>query len=341
MCGLCGFTTRIHTQLSPTKAKIRSNIAKALLVANESRGTDSTGVYLQNGKRHVLSKNTCHASKFVREKDVIKLFAKDSHLMLGHTRLATTGAVTKENAHPFTKGSITGVHNGIISNHVELATTHKFDIKVDSEVIFELLNANNNDYVSTFSKISGSATIAWVDDHDPNSLYLVAYDNPLAVAVVPSLNTIFFTSEFVALDSILQASLGTDKYEVYDCEENVVIKIDGEGNIYKTKVTFKTSYMWSSYGTGKSAWEYDLDPQTSTTPPNKVHEDRLPDNRLKHLRKIATKNGCTICGEVPIDDCYHNIGNYNTVYCDNCVDDFEAMDLVWVDLLTGYYSTLQ
>ncbi|MEK6878655.1 MAG: class II glutamine amidotransferase, partial [Nanoarchaeota archaeon] len=163
MCGITGYSTLKGAKLGAVARQKRANIAKGLLIANESRGIDSTGVFLQNGKYHVLSKNTCHATKFVREKDVIKLFEKDSYLMLGHTRQATTGIVSKQNAHPFIKGNIVGVHNGIISNDDDVAKENKFKFNVDSEVIFQLLSKNKNNFVKTFKEIKGSASLAWIN----------------------------------------------------------------------------------------------------------------------------------------------------------------------------------
>lgn len=344
MCGVAGYLT--IGKLSPTKAKIRANIAKGLLVACESRGTDSTGVFLINGGNHILSKNTCYASKFVRQEDVTKAFERDNYLMLGHTRQATTGIVNKQNAHPFIKENIVGVHNGIISNSDELAEENKFKIEVDSEIIFELLNKYNNDFKKTFKKIQGSASIAWLDKTDPKILYLVAHENPLTVAEAPLLKTIFFASEFSALDSILQASIGNENYYIWEAKEDIVYKINPEHKIEQFKVSFSeySSYYGNSYGKvwkdGKWVKEKAkiVYPENDSLFDNK--ETKLGQEELEFFKDLSKKVGCIVCGKPLHKFCYIDELDNNHIYCQDCVDEFEENYLMCVNLKSGVYTTL-
>jgi len=130
MCGIFGYAG--------------PNCEAASLVFNglkelEYRGYDSWGIAVD------------HAGQVHTAKDIGKLVSApttlgESSLAIGHTRWATTGAVTHDNAHPPSdcSGRLAIVHTGIIENYVELregllARGHRFKSETDSEVIVHLL----------------------------------------------------------------------------------------------------------------------------------------------------------------------------------------------------------
>ncbi|MEJ2057850.1 MAG: glutamine--fructose-6-phosphate aminotransferase, partial [Desulfofustis sp.] len=115
----------------------------------EYRGYDSAGiVYLKDGNLHTFR---CEGKLSRLEAIVEEAFAEPSYCGLGHTRWATHGAPTEENAHPHTdcSGRLVVVHNGIIENYHSLreelkSQGHTFSSETDTEVLAHLIEANLN-----------------------------------------------------------------------------------------------------------------------------------------------------------------------------------------------------
>lgn len=127
---------------------------------------------------------------------------------IGHTRWATHGGVTKENAHPHLScdKKIALVHNGIIENFSKLKEElkkkgHKFTSQTDSEVVAHLIDdvykGNLEDaLVAAIKKIHGSYSIVAVSEDDPEKLVGVRKESPLVIGVGDSEN--FLASDITA-----------------------------------------------------------------------------------------------------------------------------------------------
>src|SRR3954469_25929738 len=132
MCGIVGYVG--EKQATP--------ILIGGLRRLEYRGYDSAGVAVANG----------HGAKVVRCRG--KLMALETLLAaapvpgtvgIGHTRWATHGRPSDENAHPHKVGPIAVVHNGIIENHLSLrgrleAAGRRFSSETDTEIVAHLID---------------------------------------------------------------------------------------------------------------------------------------------------------------------------------------------------------
>ena len=166
------------------------------------RGYDSAGVAIVDKKLKIY-KDRGEIAKI--EKQIPPLKGTTG---VGHTRWATHGTVTKENAHPHLScdKKIAIVHNGIIENFNTLKEElikkgHIFLSETDSEVIAHLIDdvykGNLEDaLIATTKKIKGSYAIVAVSQDEPGKIVGVRKESPLVIGVGDSEN--FLASDITA-----------------------------------------------------------------------------------------------------------------------------------------------
>ena len=194
MCGIIGYIG----EKNPVDILING------LNSLEYRGYDSAGIALKEKDEIEIIKSV---GKIVNLEEKIKDEKLiPSHLGIAHTRWATHGKPTENNAHPHTAGRVTLVHNGIIENAEELREKLKkekvmFYSETDTEVVSALINKYyDNDPVEAINQalkeVKGSYALG-VLFQESDDLYAVRKDSPLIVGLGKDEN--FIASDIAAI----------------------------------------------------------------------------------------------------------------------------------------------
>ena len=159
----------------------------------EYRGYDSAGIALvQKGQIEIRRS----AGKLVRLEEVIHAHPVTGDYGVGHTRWATHGRPTEENAHPHRDctGHIVVVHNGIIENYLSLkqhleAQGHRFKTETDTEVVAHLVEEERQDdglenaVRRALLQLRGLFGMVLVDADDPDKIIAVRNGPPIVVGM--------------------------------------------------------------------------------------------------------------------------------------------------------------
>ncbi len=159
----------------------------------EYRGYDSAGVAVVNGRGIDVRRS---AGKLANLEHVIAEEPLTGLYGLGHTRWATHGRPTEENAHPHRdcKGKIVVVHNGIIENYLELKQDlqgkgHRFVTETDTEVVAHLVEEEWKDdglehaVLRAMQRLRGLFAIVLVSADDPEKIVAVRNGPPVVVGL--------------------------------------------------------------------------------------------------------------------------------------------------------------
>lgn len=181
MCGIVGY-------IGTRKAQdVLVNSLKRL----EYRGYDSAGIAtLDDENNPHLARSV---GKIVELEHVLEPKPHTGHLGIGHTRWATHGGVTVNNAHPHNAGNVFLVHNGIIENYKELKAELKaYDFKsdTDTEVLAALIDSFYKDgtplkdaVASALKKVRGTYGIAVFSPLEPDQIIVARLGSPLIIGL--------------------------------------------------------------------------------------------------------------------------------------------------------------
>jgi glucosamine--fructose-6-phosphate aminotransferase (isomerizing) len=204
----------------------------------EYRGYDSAGIGVI-GKKLQIFKDVGEISKLEE-----KIPSLDGDIGISHTRWATHGAVTKENAHPQLSSNkkIAVIHNGIIENFKKLREDLekkgiKFISQTDTEVIAHLINENYNGNLenavfSAIKKLKGSYAIVVICEDEPDKLVGARKESPLVIGIGDNENFIAsdipaflkYTNRVVYLNDGEMCVLSKNSVTVFDENKKEVRK---------------------------------------------------------------------------------------------------------------------
>lgn len=204
MCGIVGII-KVPGYIKET---YHSPAFANLLYADAVRGWDSTGIFVVGHKNiPLIYKRALSAADFLQQKQVAKLITSTDGLkfMVGHNRWMTRGEVTDYNAHPFSSGPITLVHNGTVNNWRSLFAGRREEIdegvEVDSHGI--ACAFNHIGVEETLRKIDGGFSLVWYNSEEDSLNFVRNGEKPMFFAPVEDdKQTIVFGSEAKLLDWI-------------------------------------------------------------------------------------------------------------------------------------------
>ena len=231
MCGIVGYTGN-------RKAK---EVLIDGLLSLEYRGYDSAGIATIESGNIAIAKEKGRVAN-LQSLDLVKEL--EGTVGIAHTRWATHGKPSKENAHPHMDNSKTFavVHNGIIENYAELRkfledNGYKFLSQTDTEVIPNLIHYHfENDKIfkgidkfikavkCTIDDLKGSYAIEVISSLYPDEIIVVRKDSPLVIGKGKSENFIAsdipavlkYTKEFYLLNDGEFALVSKDRINFYD-----------------------------------------------------------------------------------------------------------------------------
>ena len=192
----------------------------------EYRGYDSSGIAVFDKSEIKTIKATGKLENLYKK--INNSSSLEGYMGIGHTRWATHGKATFENAHPHSSEHFTLVHNGIIENEEELRNKYLKDVsfksQTDTEVIvklIELFYKTETDMKKILkrliSELKGSYSLAIISKNTPDTLYALKNKSPLLIGKGKDFN-------ILASDPIAMISKTKDFYEIKDKEFAVITK---------------------------------------------------------------------------------------------------------------------
>lgn len=301
MCGIVGYVGRQEA------APILLEGLKTL----EYRGYDSAGVAVQKDG----------AIQMVKARGMIKNLCEKTHdgarlrgsIGIGHTRWATHGAPTDENAHPHMSNDqkFAIVHNGIIENYLELremllAKGYVFHSETDTEVVVHLIdmyyNGNLKETVMrATARLEGSYVLGVLCADAPDRLFVAKNGGPMILGVGAGEN--FFASDVTALVSHTKNVIYIDDGEFAELTADNLTVYDYTGKPVQKKIS---RVVWDIEAAEKGGYDHFMLKEIMEQPralkatiEPRVKNDqivfdelKLTDEQLKNVNKIVI----TACG---------------------------------------------
>ncbi len=251
MCGIVGFTG------AQNAAPILLEGLKKL----EYRGYDSAGIAVMNEQKITVQKVTGRIANLCEKtRDGLDIPGTTG---IGHTRWATHGAPTEENAHPHMSndGKFAVVHNGIIENYMSLREElirdgYHFESETDTEVIVHLIEMFyrgdvREALIRTTNRLRGSYALGVICSEEPGKIYAVRESSPLILGI--GLGENFFASDVTALVNHTRNVIYLEDGEFAELSKESIRIFDCTGQTVSRKAT---RILWDVQAAEKGGYEH-------------------------------------------------------------------------------------
>lgn len=263
MCGIVGMAG----DLNATHEKVM----KTLLILDTLRGLDSTGVVYvsKHDGTPKIAKQIGNPFELFDTKAFEKATSGIQKVMLGHNRAATSGAISRQNAHPFEVGPVIGVHNGTVRNKHQLAD--HTDFRVDSENLYHhMLKEGLPDMLS---KTDGGWALVWWNKDEQSINFLRNKERPLWFANSTDAKgeddgkIIFWASEPWMLEVALsRENINYSKPELLTVDVHFSITVGNGGKLSKAVAKKAEHTFRSPYQGYQGGYRGNYQQQQSNTP---------------------------------------------------------------------------
>ncbi|MCK8109014.1 glutamine--fructose-6-phosphate transaminase (isomerizing) [Pseudoalteromonas sp. 2CM41L] len=210
----------------------------------EYRGYDSAGVALLEGS----TLNTVKAvGKVVNVEAALEKAGVSGHTGIAHTRWATHGSVTEENAHPHVSNNqLALVHNGIIENHASLRASlkeegYEFLSETDTEVMVHLIHKLRKQHTTLLASVQaavkqfeGAFGTVVFDKANDNEIIVARSGSPLVIGL--GLGENFIASDQLALLPVTRSFIFLEEGDVARITRDTVEIFDENGDAVEREV---------------------------------------------------------------------------------------------------------
>jgi glucosamine--fructose-6-phosphate aminotransferase (isomerizing) len=231
LCGIVGYVGD----------RVASKVVLKGLKILEYRGYDSCGIAIFDSDLRIKKDKG-----MIDEVDEVQHFLEmEGSTGIGHTRWATHGPPSLDNAHPHTdcKNEIAIVHNGIISNYLDLKKKlerkgHVFKSETDSEVMAHLIEEKYDGsdletaVVRAIKEVKGSYALLTISKKDPGRIICIRHESPLILGIGKNENFVGsdiaaflgYTKKVVPLDDMEYAIVDKGGWVIKDTRTGEVRK---------------------------------------------------------------------------------------------------------------------
>ncbi len=275
MCGIVGYTGR---------ESVTDQILDALELL-EYRGYDSAGLATLNGETGKIKLRKCAG----RVNDLRGLCKKDKKIStcgIGHTRWATHGGVSDENAHPHRSGDVLLVHNGIVENYEELKDhfmLHKeLKSQTDTEVVAAVLNrvyqGDAHEAIrKTVQYLKGTFALVIMFADQPDVIYAIRNVSPIVAAHCE--HGTMLASDVVALGAAAKQYMVVPEYVIMELHKDEIKLFNLEGKPQQAEFI---DIDWDTTRSGKGNYPFYMEKEIMEQPEalKATIESRIVDGRI-------------------------------------------------------------